>query len=159
MSARMKVAIAALLLDSVACARPSQESTKEEGRVDTQASPAAKSDSQSAPTPTQTPQASAPKIDRMVPDSARVGSAVDEVRIIGTGFEPGRSGQNTVDVGPIHLTMVPANDAGTEIRIVVPAQAQGTAQSPPRRVLPGTYDVTVTTRAGVSNAIPLRILP
>ena len=154
----MKVAIAALLLDSVACARPAQESAKEEGRVDTQASPATKSDSQPAPTPSPA-QTTAPKIDRVAPDSARVGSAVDEVRIIGTGFEPGRSGQNTVDVGPIHLTMVPANDAGTEIRIVVPAQAQGTAQSPPRRVLPGTYDVTVTTRAGVSNAIPLRILP
>jgi hypothetical protein len=157
-SARVKVAIAALLLDSVACARPAQESTKDEGRVDTLASPTTPRDSQPAPTPSPAP-TSAPKIDRVVPDSARVGSAVDEVRIFGTGFEPGRSGQNTVDVGPIHLTMVPANDAGTEIRITLPAETGGTAQTRPRRVLPGTYDVTVTTRAGVSNAIQLRILP
>jgi hypothetical protein len=157
MNARLKVILGTLLLDVTACARPAPEKN-DAGRVDTQTSPAAQRDSQPSPTPTP-PASQTPKIDRVVPDSARVGSAVDEVRIIGTGFEPGRSGQNTVDVGPIHLTMVPANDAGTEIRFTVPAEAGGSAQTRPRRVLPGTYDVTVTTRAGVSNAIPLRILP
>jgi hypothetical protein len=142
-----------------ACARQAKDTTDEAGRVDTQASPATQRDTQPTPTPAPA-QTSAPRIERVVPDSARVGTAVDEVRIVGTGFEPGRSGQNTVDIGPmIHMTMVPANDAGTEIRITVPMETQGTAQTRPRRVMPGTFDVTVTTRAGVSNAIPLRLLP
>jgi hypothetical protein len=157
MNPRLKVLLGTLLLDVSACARPAQD-TREEGRVDTQSSPAAQRDSQATAAPT--PPAQAPKIDRVVPDSARVSTAVDEVRIIGSGFEPGSSGQNTVDIGPmIHLTMVPANDAGTEIRITVPKETQGTMQTRPRPVMPGTFDVTVTTRAGVSNAIQLRILP
>jgi hypothetical protein len=154
---RVSIAIGAVVLATEACARAPKDTTDDAGRVDTQASPAAKRDTQ--PTPPVPAQTSRPRIDRVVPDSARVGPAVDEVRIIGSGFDPGPSGQNTVEVGPVRLTMVPSNDAGTEIRFVVPAETGGTGQTRPRRVLPGSYEVTVTTRAGVSNAIPLRILP
>ncbi|MGQ0639188.1 MAG: hypothetical protein ACT4P6_00205 [Gemmatimonadaceae bacterium] len=102
----------------------------------------------------------APHIDALAPDSARVARySVVEVVIRGSGFAPGTPGRNTVELGPIKLNQVPANQAGTEIRFVIPDRYTTNDEAPPRPLGPGTYTVTVHTGVGASNAVSIRILP
>ncbi len=97
---------------------------------------------------------------RMEPESARIGpGSLVQVRITGANFEPGRSGDNVVELGPIRLTQVPANEAGTALQFVVPDRVPDTTEAPPRRLFPGDYPVTITTRKGKSNALKFRVLP
>jgi hypothetical protein len=101
-----------------------------------------------------------PHIDALVPDSARVApNSVVEVVIRGSGFEPGSPGRNTVELGPIKLNQVPANQAGTEIRFVIPDRYTSNNEAPPRPLMAATYPVTVQTSNGKSNVISIRILP
>ena len=145
-----------LIVGAIACgARTPRGDENVALRVDTPAAPKPAADS--APPP---PATRAPRIDRIVPDSARVSrGAVAEVVIEGVGFTPGPDGHNTIELGPIRLTLVPANAAGTSIRVVVPERVPSATEAPPMRLMPGTYQVTVTTSAGSSNAMPIRILP
>jgi len=101
----------------------------------------------------------APKIVSVTPESVAVlRGPITEVVLQGKGFEAGASGRNTVEIGPVVLTGIPANADGTEIRFVVPAEYASGGEAPPRRVMPGAYAVTVRTRAGVSNAVVVRII-
>jgi hypothetical protein len=82
-----------------------------------------------------------------------------EIVIRGSDFEPGTPGRNTVEMGPIRLTLVPANPSGTEIRFVIPDRYTTNSEAPPRALMPGTYQVTVRTSMGASNAVPMKVLP
>lgn len=111
-------------------------------------------------TPPYTTPASAPHIDAVVPESLSVQrNTMKELLIRGSGFAAGTPGRNTVMIGPIRLTQVPANAAGTEIRVVIPDRIVGQSEAPPRPVLPGTYPVTVETVAGTSNVVNVQVLP
>lgn len=107
-----------------------------------------------------TPTAGMPVLTRLVPESARmVANGIVDVRVTGVHFEPGMPGNNVVELGPIRLTQVPANDSGTQLRFVVPDRVPSSDEAPPRRLFPGDYPLTVTTRAGRSNALSFRVLP
>ena len=64
---------------------------------------------------------------------------------------------NTVTIGDVELTSVPANDDGTEIRFVVPDRGPSRGDAAPLPIDAGAYDVRIRTAAGVSNAVRLRI--
>jgi hypothetical protein len=103
-------------------------------------------------------QASAPRIERLVPDSASVlGGRLVEVTIRGTGFAPGQPGTNTVDFSGMKLTSMSANAAGTEIRFMVPDRLVLGGEAPPQPVRRGSYEVRVITSAGTSNMAVFRI--
>jgi hypothetical protein len=138
----------------IGCSRAAK-STEEQAAPKDSAQPAALPDS----APIQSPR-SAPHIDALVPDSARVArNSVVEIVIRGSGFEPGSPGRNTVALGPITLNQVPANQAGSEIRFVIPDRYATNNEAPPRPLAPGTYAVTVETVNGKSNSVSVRILP
>jgi hypothetical protein len=99
-----------------------------------------------------------PHIDRMAPDSVMLASGVViDVAVRGRGFAPGKPGRNTVTVGDVQLTDVPASDDGTELHFVVPERGSARGDAAPLPIESGAYDVRVRTSAGVSNAMRLRI--
>jgi hypothetical protein len=99
-----------------------------------------------------------PHIDRLAPDSVMLASGlVVEVAVRGHGFAPGKPGMNTVTVGDVELTNVPANDDGTEVRFVVPERAPSRGDAAPLPIDAGSYDVRIRTAVGLSNAMRLRI--
>jgi hypothetical protein len=99
-----------------------------------------------------------PHIDRLAPDSVLVANGlVVEVVARGHGFAPGKPGMNTVSVGDVELTNVPASDDGTELRFVVPERGVTRGDAAPLPIDAGSYDVRIRTAAGVSNAMRLRI--
>ena len=72
-----------------------------------------------------------PSIDSVRPDSAVMSrGAVVEMTVRGHGFMRGKPGMNTVHLGSVTLGKVPANDAGTELRFVIP-DAVATGEAPP----------------------------
>lgn len=100
-----------------------------------------------------------PRIVSVAPDSVAVlRGPLAEVVIRGQGFEAGDTPGNVVQIGPVVLRGVRGNDTGTEIRIVVPAEYPSGGEAPPLRMQPGRYDVTVRTRAGVSNAMSVKVV-
>jgi hypothetical protein len=105
------------------------------------------------------PQQVTPRIVSLAPDSVAVlrGPLV-EVVIRGEGFEVGGNPGNTVQIGPVLLQGVPANDSGTVIRVVIPHEYSSGREAPPHRMMPGRYDVTVRTRAGTSNVVKVKVV-
>ncbi len=102
----------------------------------------------------------APRLTLLVPDSAQVPMrSLVEVVVRGSGFSPGPSGANDVVLGPFRAYRVPANDAGTELRFIVPDRLPDPPASGPRPLLPGNYSLTVSTAAGTSNALSFRVIP
>ncbi|MBV6522019.1 MAG: hypothetical protein MNPFHGCM_02163 [Gemmatimonadaceae bacterium] len=147
-----------LLTGVLACARVPRNDQDAGIRVDD--STATAPSSQSPPPPAPERPSSALRISELVPDSAAVPrNSVVEVLIRGSGFEPGTPGRNVVELGPVRLTAVPANETGTEIRFVIPDRVTGQSEAPPRPLMPGSYPVRVTTAAGVSNSISFKVLP
>jgi hypothetical protein len=71
----------------------------------------------------------------------------------GCGFAP----QNDVRFGPEVLRDVPSAERGTRIHFVIPQSLRGGSEVPPMPTPAGTYDVTITTARGRSNARPLRL--
>jgi hypothetical protein len=99
-----------------------------------------------------------PHIDRLAPDSVMLSNGlVVEVAVRGHGFAPGKPGMNTVTVGDVELTSVPASDDGTELRFVVPERGVARGDAAPLPIDAGAYDVRIRTASGVSNAVRLRI--
>ena len=99
-----------------------------------------------------------PHIDRLAPDSVLMANGlVVEVVASGRGFAPGKPGMNTITIGDVELTNVPASDDGTELRFVVPDRAPSKGEAAPLPIDAGSYDVRIRTATGVSNAVRLRI--
>ncbi len=105
------------------------------------------------------PPTTAPKIASLAPDSVPVlRGPLAVLAIHGEAFETGDDPGNLVQIGPVTLRRVPANRAGTEIRVIVPSEYPSGGEAPPIRMAPGDYNVTVRTRAGVSNAVKVRVV-
>jgi hypothetical protein len=101
---------------------------------------------------------SLPHIDRVRPDSVLVPrDNIVEVTIIGRRFAPGTPGKNTIQFAGTSITQVPANANGTEIRFAVPDAIPSGNQAPPLHLETGTYTIRITTAAGTSNPMPIRI--
>ena len=98
----------------------------------------------------------APVLLRLLPDSAAaetVQASRVEVEAQGCGFV----GQNEVRFGPEVLRAVPSAEGGTRIHFTIPQSIRGGSEVPPMPTPAGTYDVTITTTRGRSNARPLRL--
>lgn len=149
-----RLATCVLVIGAVACSG-AQRKAERAAAAPADSSPASAAGGPAANAPT-----SGPHIDAVVPDSVSVQRhSLKELLIRGTGFAAGTPGRNTVMIGPIRLTQVPANAAGTEIRVVIPDRIVGESEAPPRPVMPGRYPVSVETAAGVSNAVNVQVLP
>jgi hypothetical protein len=112
---------------------------------------------QPSTTPPGTGASGAPVLSALAPDSVRLDArTISEVVLRGSGFAP--AGTNTVRIGPIVLTSVPANADGTEIRVVVPARYATNNEAPPRPLFPGSYPVTVETRGLTSASVMLKVI-
>lgn len=100
----------------------------------------------------------APHVDRVVPDSVLLvpGAAV-EVAIQGSGFAEGKPGRNTIRFGDATITDVAADDAGREIRFMIPQTMPARGDAAPAPLEGGRYALRVETNAGVSNAVTVRI--
>ena len=99
-----------------------------------------------------------PVIDSARPDSVLVPyGGVVEVTLFGTGFTPGKPGQNTVHFGNAALKLVPASSDGRQIVFAIPDRISRSAEAPPSALRPGSYAVSVETSAGTSNAVTVRV--
>ena len=102
--------------------------------------------------------AAEPHIEVVRPDSVVVPrGAVVEVIIVGRGFAPGRPGLNAIDFSGMTVANVPANAEGTEMRFVIPEALPSGGEAPPMPLLAGPYTVRVTTAAGTSNTVTIRV--
>jgi hypothetical protein len=100
-----------------------------------------------------------PRIDSVRPPSVSLSQGeVAEVVIAGRGFSPGAPGTNTIEFAGMTIGRVPANAEGTEIRFVVPGAVTSNGEAPPRAIQAGEYPVRITTAAGVSNSMTIRII-
>lgn len=98
------------------------------------------------------------QLDTIRPDSVVVASgAVVVVSLRGHGFAPGTPGQNTVMFGAHAIRNVPANDEGTEIRLVIPESLPSGGEAPPVAIDAGPYVIRVRTSTGESNAATVRV--
>jgi hypothetical protein len=95
-----------------------------------------------------------PQLREIVPPSAPAGEAYPlTMTIRGSGFT---ATGNVVDIGPVKLRDVPSTDAG-RITVMVPKSLPSKGEVPPLVLPAGEYPVTVTTAAGTSNALTLRL--
>lgn len=98
----------------------------------------------------------APVLARLTPATADVSrGAPVEILVEGRGF----ASRNTVHVGALTLTDIPRQSART-LRFTVPASdtPRPGIEAPPAPLASGSYPVTVATRAGTSNALPLQVV-
>lgn len=99
-----------------------------------------------------------PHIDRVRPDSVIVPrDNVVEVTIFGRRFAPGTPGKNTIQFAGTSITQVPANDRGTELKFIVPDAIPSGSGAAPLHLETGTYTLRITTAAGTSNPVSIRI--
>jgi hypothetical protein len=99
-----------------------------------------------------------PTLVRLSPDSVFVApGSVVAVTIIGSGFEHDSTGANTIRFGQGTIRGVSANRGGTRITFVVPDAIDSGGESPPVRVITGSYPVQVETSFGKSNVLMLRV--
>jgi hypothetical protein len=100
-----------------------------------------------------------PTLERLRPDSVFVApGSVVAVTLIGSGFEHGSTGANTVHFGRNAIRGVSANYDGTRITFVVPDAIDSGGEAPPVRVITGSYPVQVETTFGKSNVLMLRVV-
>lgn len=89
-----------------------------------------------------------PVITRLDPASGPAGVAYPlRITIEGRFFDPE---SNTVRFGPVELSGVPSSDGGTRIVFFAPKKTPSPGEVPSAPLLPGPYDVTVTTAQGTS---------
>jgi IPT/TIG domain len=119
-----------------------------------------------APIKSQTRQAQAenavasgpPVIESARPDSVVLPyGGVVEVTLLGTGFIPGKPGQNTVHFSNTALKLVPASSDGRQIVFAIPDMISRGGEAPPSALRPGSYSVSVETNSGTSNAVTVRV--
>lgn len=82
---------------------------------------------------------------------------VVEVTLSGTGFLPGKPGQNTVHFGGTVLRQVPATSDGRQIVFAIPNTISHGGEAPPSVLRAGSYNVSVETLSGTSNAVTIRV--
>ena len=100
----------------------------------------------------------APVIESASPDSVLLPyGGVVEVTLSGTGFAPGKPGQNTVHFNGTALRLVPASSDGRQIVFAVPDMITRGGEAPPSALRPGSYNVSVETTSGTSNAVTVRV--
>jgi hypothetical protein len=99
-----------------------------------------------------------PIIESARPDSVLLpAGGVVEVTLSGTGFFPGKPGQNTVHFDRTALRQVPASSDGKQIVFVIPDIISRGGEAPPSPLWAGSYSVSVETTAGTSNAVTIRV--
>jgi hypothetical protein len=99
-----------------------------------------------------------PVIESARPDSLVLPyGGVVEVTLFGTGFTPGKPGQNTVHFDGTALKLVPASSDGRQIVFAVPDMINRGGGAPPSALRAGRYDVSVETTSGTSNAVTVRV--
>lgn len=105
------------------------------------------------------PAAVRPRLTAVSPESVQlIRGNVIEIALTGTGFDTTHAApQNTVRVGALVLTGVPSSAGGTSIRIVLPDAIPSGGEAPPAPWMPGSYAVTVSTKAGTSDTLSLAI--
>jgi hypothetical protein len=92
-----------------------------------------------------------PVIERVTPSTGPAGSAYPiEVEIVGRNFD---DSLNTVTFGAVRLTRVRSDASGTRIVFQAPKSEPATGEVPPGPLLPGAYEIRVTTAAGTSNPV------
>lgn len=90
----------------------------------------------------------APHIDRLEPSRAPIApGAPVQVMIHGSGFRPEG---NLVLLGDVAIGELSSSDGAT-LRLLLPDALPSRAEVPPRRLVPGSYDIRVRTGAGTSN--------
>jgi hypothetical protein len=98
------------------------------------------------------------QLDAVRPDSVIVASgAIVQVVLHGHGFVPGVPGRNTVMFDTYALNDVPANEDGTQIRLVIPEQLPSGGEAAPIPLDAGPHAIRVKTPIGVSNAATVRV--
>ncbi len=98
---------------------------------------------------------SAPAITRLEPTSGRAGEDYPiDLTIYGSGFE--ETG-NVVNFGSLRMPGLPSKNDGRHIMPVDPKVRPGTGEVAPFVLLPGGYQVTVTTRHGPSEPLVFRL--
>ena len=98
-----------------------------------------------------------PVITRLDPASGPAGVAYPiRVTIEGRAFAPA---SNTVRFGPVELPGLPSTDGGTRIVFFAPKETPSRSEVPPAPLLPGPYDVTVTTVDGTSRPAVFTLSP
>jgi hypothetical protein len=99
-----------------------------------------------------------PIIESARPDSVVLPyGGVVEVTLFGTGFVPGKPGQNTVHFNGTALKLVPASSDGREIVFAIPDMINRGGGAPPSALRSGSYSVSVGTPSGTSNAVTVRV--
>jgi hypothetical protein len=100
----------------------------------------------------------APVIESARPDSVVLPfGGVVEVTLLGTGFVPGKPGQNTVHFNGTALKVVPASSDGRQIVFAIPEMINSGGGAPPSALRAGSYRVSVETISGTSNAVTVRV--
>lgn len=99
-----------------------------------------------------------PVIESARPDSVVLPyGGVVQVTLFGTGFVPGKPGQNTVHFSNTALKLVPASSDGRQIIFAIPDMISRGGEAPPSALRPGSYNVSVETNSGTSNAVTVRV--
>ncbi len=99
-----------------------------------------------------------PVIESARPDSLVLPyGGVVEVTLFGTGFVPGKPGQNTVHFNGTALRLVPASSDGRQIVFAIPDMINRGGGAPPSALGSGSYSVSVETTSGTSNAVTVRV--
>jgi len=99
-----------------------------------------------------------PVIQSARPDSVVLPyGGVVEVTLSGSGFVPGKPGQNTVHFNGTALKLVPASSDGRQIVFAIPDMISRGGEAPPSALRPGSYSVSVETTSGMSNAVTVRV--
>ena len=99
-----------------------------------------------------------PVIESARPDSVVLPyGGVVEVTLVGSGFIPGKPGQNTVHFDNTALRLVPASSDGRQIVFAIPDMINGGGGAPSSSLGAGNYSVSVETTSGTSNAVTIRV--
>jgi hypothetical protein len=99
-----------------------------------------------------------PALESARPDSVVLPyGGVVEVTLSGTGFVPGKPGQNTVHFNGTAIRLVPASSDGRQIVFAIPDMISRGGEAPPSALRPGSYSVSVETTSGTSNTVTVRV--
>jgi hypothetical protein len=99
-----------------------------------------------------------PVIESARPDSVVLPyGGVVEVTLSGSGFVPGKPGKNTVHFNGTALRQVPASSDGRQIVFAIPDIINRGGGTPPSALRAGSYNVSVETLSGTSNAVTIKV--
>ena len=94
------------------------------------------------------PEPSGPVIESLTPSEGPAGTAYPiQITLVGTGFAPEG---NLVTFGDIPIENLASTQGGTHLTFSAPKERPSTGEVPPFVLVPGEYEVTVTTPSGTS---------